>query len=225
MTLLRSLLALSLGFAGTVSAEQTTAIFPFEPAQLLATLPAAPPEWTVVRSEADSSLGDWMETKATRVFSAPPAATSGPTGEAEISVTDTAGFPPSLANFANFTAGKSGNVEKKLTGSLPTIVVTTEEGRQLTQVLVSGRYIVEILLTRSTPSRIEDWLRGFRFDLLPPKSVTPTARPREFRLSHVDELHPEKNRSYSVSTTSSKRVSDFLKTLPAEKTEEVAPSR
>jgi hypothetical protein len=219
MTLLRSLLVLSLGIAGTVSAEPTPAVFPFEPAQLLTTLPAAQPEWTVIRSEADSSLGDWVETKATRVFAAPTGVPSGPAGEAEISVTDTAGFTPSLANFANFTAGKSGNVEKKLTGSLPTIIVTAEEGRQLTQVLVSGRYIVEILLTRTPQSRIEDWLRAFRFDLLPPKSATPTARPREFRLSHVDELHPENNRSYSVSTTSSKRVSNFLKTLPPEKSE------
>jgi hypothetical protein len=87
-------------------------------------------------------------------------------------------------------------------------------------VLVANRYIVEISLSHLPSSKIEDWLRGFHFDQLPPKPSTPTTRQHDFRLTHADELHPENNRSYSVSTTSSKRVSDFLKTLPVEKSDE-----
>jgi len=213
------LLALALHPAAI--AQQTPRIFPYEPGELLAVLPPAPSaEWTVTRSEADSSLGDWVETRATRTFTAPPTppatpdAAPAPAGEAEVSITDTAGFLPSLAAFANFTPGKSGAVERKLLGSLPTIIFTGEDGRQITQVLVSARYIVEVTFTQLPPQRVEDWLRTLHFDFLPPKPNTPAVRPREFRLSHVDELHPANSRSYFVSATNSQRVDAFLKTLP-----------
>lgn len=207
--------------ASVALAQQTPATFPYEPTEMLAALPDAPADWTIKRSEADTTLGDWLETRATRVFQAPPVpsnATSTPAapqvGEIEISVTDTAGFTPSLAAFANFAPAKSGNVERKFIGSLPAVVVTRGEDGQLAQVLVSGRYIVEITLKHLAQPRIEDWLKSFHFDRLPSKSPTPATRPQEFRLTHLDELHPENNRSYSVSTTNSKRVSDFLKSLP-----------
>ncbi len=220
----RLFLALLLVASGVIptSAQQTPTTFPFEPAQLLTVLPSAPAEWTLTRSEAETTLGEWLETRATRVFHSPPQPAvnnkdTATTGEVEIAVTDTAGFAPSLAAFVNFTPGKNGAVEKKLIGSLPAIVFAGENGGQLTQVLVANRYIVEISLSHLPSSKIEDWLRGFHFDSLPPKPPAPMTRQRDFRLTHVDELHPENNRSYSVSTTSSKRVSDFLKTLPAEK--------
>lgn len=221
MTALRPLLILLVATSLTAAAQQPSPVFPFEPAQLLATLPAAPTEWSTIRSEAETTLGDWLETRATRVYRMMPSTpTEGDTApasvpvEVEISVTDTAGLVSSLAAFANFTPGKNGSVEKKLTGSLPTIIFAGDDGRQLMQVLVSGRYIVELAANRSSQFRVDDWLRGFRFDTLPPQSATPTTRPKEFRLSHLDELHPENNRSYSVSTTNSTRVSAFLKSLP-----------
>jgi hypothetical protein len=213
------LLAPLIALVSTAPAQTTPAIFPFEPAQVLGVLPAAPAEWKVTRSEADTTLGEWLETRATRVFQAPPTrsttATSAP-GEAEISVVDTAGFEPALAAFAGFVPGRSGDLEKKLIGSSPAIVITSENGRQFTQLLISSRYLVEITLTNLPQHRAEDWLRLFRFDSLPAKSRTQTNAPREFRLSHVDELQPRNNRSYTASTTSAKRVNDFLKTLPPE---------
>lgn len=227
MISLRSFLILLFAASGAIpaSAQQTPGTFPFEPAQLLTVLPSAPAEWTITRSEAETTLGDWLETRATRVFHSPPQPSpnnndTATAGEVEIAVTDTAGFTPSLAGFANFTSSKSGGVEKKLIGSLPAIIFAGENGGQVTQVLVANRYIVEISLSHLPSSRIEDWLRGFHFEQLPPKPSTPATRQHDFHLTHIDELLPENNRSYFVSTTSSKRVSDFLKTLPAEKPDE-----
>ncbi|HSI13318.1 MAG TPA: hypothetical protein VK961_14805 [Chthoniobacter sp.] len=221
MTALRTLLIFIVATPFMAPAEPPSAVFPYEPAQLLAALPAAPAEWSTTRSEAETTLGDWLETRATRVYRRNPStpaendavAASAPL-EVEISVTDTGGLSSSLAAFANFTPGQSGRVEKKLIGSLPSIIFAGEDGRQLTQVLVSGRYIIELAASRSSQFRVDDWLRAFRFNDLPPVSATPHSRPKEFRLTHVDELHPENNRSYSVSTTNSSRVSSFLKSLP-----------
>ncbi|MEI9898636.1 MAG: hypothetical protein WDN28_33460 [Chthoniobacter sp.] len=226
MTLLRSLPLLGLLlFAITASAEDAPAPFPFEPAQLLTVLAAAPADWKITRSDAATTLGQWLKTRATRTFQPPPpsatadAAPASAPGEVEVSVIDTAGFAPSLAAFADFTPGKNGALEKKLLGTLPAIVISGEGGRQFSQVLVSNRYIVEITLPHLSPVRLEDWLRGLHFDFLPPAASVPTVSPREFRLTHVDELHPENNHSYVVSTTSSKRLAAFLKTLPPEKSD------
>lgn len=116
-------------------------------------------------------------------------------------------------------AGKNCGFEKKFIGGLPAIVITGENGRQRTQVLVAGRYIVEIALTNLPHARAEDWLRALHFDALPPKSAAHAAHPRDFRLKHIDELHPENNRSYVVSTTDAKALEVFLKTLPPERPE------
>lgn len=225
----RTLAVFLFGGVALVSAQPAAPIFPFEPVQLVAVLPAAPADWKVTRSVADGSLGEWLETRATRVFQAPPpesgARADAPPGEVEISVVDTAGFGPALAAFADFKPGKNGAIEKKLFGSLPALVITGESDREIVQLLVSARYIVEITFTHLPQHRTEDWLRGFHFDALPAASPTPTTRPREFRLTHVDELHPQKNRSYLVSVSQSKRVSEFFQTLPAEKSSEAAAAR
>jgi hypothetical protein len=216
----RSLLAILLaGIRCTVAlAEPASPVLPYEPRQLLPVLPSAPLDWKVTRSEAGTTLGEWLQTRATRIFQAPPApVTAGapaPQGRLEISVTDTGGFAQSLAAFDGFTPGKIGNLEKKLIGTLPAIFVGSENSRQFIQVLVSSRYIVELTLTDLPRQRVEDWLRAFHFDALPPATTSAPTRPGEYRLSHIDELDPKNNRSYLVSTTNIKRVDAYLKTLP-----------
>lgn len=221
-------LLLAFALARTVWADPTPAIFPFEPKQLLSVLPAAPAEWTITRSDAETTLSDWPQTTATRVFRAPVTTASAPeantSGEAEIAIVDTAGYAPALAGFANFSPAKADGFEKKLIGALPAIITGRAGERQVTQVLVSSRYLVEITLTNFPPShRAEDWLRLFRFASLPPTSPSPTTQAREFRLTYVDELKPANNRSYVVTTSSSKRLDEFLKSLPPEP-KEAAPS-
>jgi hypothetical protein len=216
-------LLLLVALLSTAFAQQTPPILPVEPHQLLGILPAAPADWKIIRSDAETTLGEWLETRATRVFQAPPApveagtavsASKAPRGEIEINVVDTAGFGPALAPFVGFKTSKSDGLEKKVLGSLPAIIVTSTDGKQLAQVLVASRYLVELTFTHLTNARVEDLLRGFRFDTLPQKGQTLTNRPREFQLTHIDELEPTNNRSYSVTTTSTKRLDDFLKTLP-----------
>ena len=77
-----------------------------------------------------------------------------------------------------------------------------------------GNIVLELTLTNLPRHRVEDWLQGFRIQALPATNKSQLTRPREFRLSHIDELEPRNNRSYAVSTTSAKRLDDFLKTLP-----------
>jgi hypothetical protein len=225
-------LAVWLSWVAGLSAQVTTV--PFEPDQLLAALPDAPRDWTLIRADGDLFLGDSLLSKATRVFQAPvrPSEAAGialptpassrdasnkpppPPGEVRIRILDTAGDAPSLADFADFKPGRSGSIEKKLFGSLPAIVFGGDETKQVIEVLVSSRYILNITFTNLPPQRVEDWLRAFHFDRLPEKSRTPDEPAGQFRLTHVDELHPEKNRSYLVSATDPKKLPKHAEAVP-----------
>jgi hypothetical protein len=210
-----SYLALALLWMGLASAlvAGEKAAYPFSPDQLLTILPETPQDWTLTRSDAELFLGDSVLSKATRIFQAPAKtadASSGtalaPPGEVKIRVLDTASDAPSRADFANFKPGKNGPIEKKFLSSLPAIVFSEDETKQLTQVLVASRYILDITFTNVPQQRVEDWLRSFHFDRLPEKSEVPAAPAGQFHLAHVDELHPEKNRSYFVSVSEPEKL-------------------
>jgi hypothetical protein len=209
-----SYLAFVLLWTGLASAliAQEKAAYPFAPEQLLAILPEVPQEWTLTRSDGDFFLGDSLLSKATRVFQAPAKTvdtskgTAAPPGEVKIRILDTASDAASRADFAGFKPGRIGPIEKKLIGALPAIVFGEDETKQLTQVLVASRYLLDITFTRLPEQRVEDWLRSFHFDRLPEKSAVLAAVNGQFRLAHVDELHPEKSRSYFVSVTDAKKV-------------------
>jgi hypothetical protein len=209
------LLLFCLGWVTGLSAQVTE--LPFQPEQLLATLPDTPRDWTLVRSDADLFLGDALLSKATRVFWAPTKPLNAsdtpppPPGEVKIRILDTAGDVPSLADFADFKPAKNGSIERKFIGSLPAIVFGGDETKQVTQVLVSSRYILDVTFTNLPQQRVEDWLRSLHFNRLPEKSEGPPAPTGQFRLSYVDELHPEKNRSYNVAATDRKRLNEILK--------------
>ena len=195
-----------------LSAEEPKPVHPFEPAELLLALPSTPDQWTLVRSDAELSLGRSLFSKATRIFQAPPSPADAtgnappPPGEVRIAVVDTGGDAPSLADFADFQPVRIGTFEKKLIASLPAIIQSDDHGRQTAQILVAARYLVEITLTHLPRQRVEDWLRTFHFDQLPPKSDTPSTDSHAFLLTHIDELHPERNRTYTVLTTDPKAL-------------------
>ncbi len=208
-----AVLILIAAHSAPVRAESKPSIFPFAPKDLLHALPTAPAEWKVIRSDAETTLSEWPQTTATRVYqvSSPATATekTAEVVEVEIALIDTAGYAPALASFANFSPIKTEGFEKKLIGALPAIVSGKEDERQVTQVLVSGRYLIEITLTNPRRSqRAEDWLRLFRFTALPANSPAPTNTLREFRVSYFDELNPANNRSHLVSSGESPRLEE-----------------
>jgi hypothetical protein len=212
--------------AATALAAEPAPVLPASPSALLGVLPAAPADWTILSSVADSKLNQTIETRATRLYQAPPeekAAPDAPRGEVELSVLDTGGYLPALGAFTNFQPLKEGPVEKHLIGTLPAITLTTGEGERLTQVLVAARYIVEITLRRQPGTKAEAWLRTLRFDLLPSAIPAPAAAPREFRAVHLDELQPENNRSYLISTTDGERRLQYLRARPPER--DASPTR
>ena len=111
-----------------------------------------------------------------------------------------------MAEFSDFKPAKNESIEKKFIGPLPAIVFSGDESKQLVKVLVFSRNILDITFTNVPQQHVEDWLRSFHFDRLSGTGDVSSLPAGQFHLSHLDELHPEKNRSYSVSVTDPKKL-------------------
>lgn len=229
MILLRSLVFSILLSGPLLAAEPPHAVFPLNPTELLATLPATPTDWTLVRSDGGTNFGEWLTSRATRVFQPPPpppgtVPAPGPR-EVEITIVDTGGFAPTLTSFADFRPEKTDAMEKLYVGGLPALTFPLDEGKQFIEILVAGRLIVEITLTGLPQVKAETWLRALHFDALPRlENSLPATRQNEYRVSYLDELHPEKNRAYNVAPTDSEGLTKILKTASQAKESEPTPA-
>jgi hypothetical protein len=192
---------LLLGPVAIVTRADTAPSLPASPADLLQVLPQAPDRWTVTQSQAKTVLAGWLQTRAVRVFQPPPATDGTPAaGAVEIAVLDTGGFRQSLGDFTDFKPGKNGPIERLLIAGYPALQIPDLEGNLRTQILLASRYIVEVKFTALPSEKIEPWLRALRFTALPrPASTDTAALPSVVTLLSIDELHPERSRTYSVS--------------------------
>jgi hypothetical protein len=189
---------------GSRAAENPPATGPVRPETLLAALPQASDAWSIVRSDAETTLGESRQTRATRIFHATapvPANPSGAaseapgSGEVRVALSDFAGRIP--GDFANFKPGKAGAFESLFIGSSPAIVLTREDQRRV-KVLLANRYVVELTFVGLPREKPETWLRALHFEALQNPQPVPAVG-GEYVTRFVDELHPEKNRQYKVS--------------------------
>jgi hypothetical protein len=207
----RSFLSLSLllflGPIVAVTRADALPSLPASPADLLQVLPQAPDRWTVTQSQAKTVLAGWLQTRAVRVFQPPPAADGTPAaGSVEIAVLDTGGFRQSLGDFTDFKPGKNGSIARLLIAGFPALQIPDSEGNFRTQVLLASRYIAEVKIAGLPAEKIESWLRALHFDTLPRQtSAGAGALPSVVTLLSIDELHPERNRTYSVSISTPPR--------------------
>lgn len=190
------------------SAESPLLNSPVRPEVLLAALPQAGEAWTVVRSDAETTLGEGLQTRAVRIFrpaavvatnSAESSGDGQTVPEVRIRLSDFAGRIP--GDFANFKPGKAGAFESYLIGSYPAISFTRDRQR-LVKVLLANRYVAELTFVDLPREKPETWLQGLHFEGL--RDVQPVVIPpnqRDHLVRFVDELHPEKNRQYKVSTS------------------------
>lgn len=197
-------LFLVFAFVGAAWIRSAEPVVPVTPSELLAVLPATPQDWTLARSEAETSLDQWLRTRATRVYKValPPNGASNPalpaTASVEISITDTGGFPSAIADFADFQPGKNGPLERLYISNLPAQVINLSADEVLIQALAVQRFLIEVTVKSLPNAKIESWLRLLRFDALNLSGPARTKLPSPVQLTLVDELHPERNRSNTI---------------------------
>jgi len=191
-------------FASSTWARASEPVVPVAPSELLSVLPAAPQDWTLATSEAETSLDQWLRTRATRVYkvATPPNGAAAPAipanASVEISITDTGGYASTIADFADFKPGKTGPLERLYISNLPAQVLSISSDEVLTQALAAQRFLIEVTIKSLPNVKVDAWLRLLRFDALHLPATAQTTLPVPVRLALVDELHPERNRSYTV---------------------------
>ena len=208
------------GHAAPASAEPTRVV-PLTPVQLLAALPKPTSGWALQKSQGETSLARWVESRAKRIYLPPvDPKTGSAAGQVELRLRDTGGFRPALHAFKDFKPVKSGDEEKLYLNGQPAVVTrdSDEPGTVQAKVLLSGRFVLEITTTDRPEEKLEAWVHqvdAAQLDRLP--VVKADTLPASVQIVHVDELQPARNRSYTATTTNAVALKEMLDELPENK--------
>lgn len=207
--------------AAPASAEDPSRVVPLTPAQLLAALPKPTSGWTLQKSQGETSLARWVESRARRAYVPPVDPKTGlAPGLVELRLKDTGGFRPALHAFKDFKPVKSGDEEKLYLNGQPAVVTrdSDEPGSVQARVLLAGRFVLEITTTGRPEERLEAWVNQVDAAQLARLPVVKSETlPASVEIVHVDELQPARSRSYTVTTTNAGLLKKLLDELPENK--------
>lgn len=183
-------------------------LLPLEPQQLLAALPKAQEGWTLKMSTASNGVDDWLTSKAERLFEHPPEEEGGKPSLARISIVDTAKKGVVMERFADFKPDETNNgVETMLVDGMPAYLSAFGVMVQL-EVLVDGRFLVEVLLKNQEKDALKEWLKlcgiGKLRGAAAGSRVVPF--PGELTVVEINELKPEANYSYRLSMSTGDEI-------------------
>ncbi len=212
------LAAASTGFAVAQDDEPAVGFTPVSPLELWKVMPGRLDTWELLVSTGETRFGEWLESRVVREYRKLPDASGGepakpagaeptPPARTRIVITDTGGFEGAVAHFQDFVPGESDGIERKTLAGHPAFVIPWGEKELGVELLVEGRFRVEITLENQPPRFIQEWLR--RLDLralagIPAGEKIPL--PEEIRILQIDQLEPRKNRAYLLATTSDARL-------------------
>lgn len=195
--------------AGSVEGQgKPEGIIPAKPESLLKVLPKDVEKWDLIKSEGLQDQDDWLYSVATRVFTKErPESNPGPTMKTSIKVTDTGGYAPARAIYANFAPATGNRFEKKYIESFPAILIQYGPEKFETELLVNDRFIVEIISENQPMKFTKEWLKRIDFAQLSRIKKGPVVGlPEIVEVRKIDELKKDKNRSYEVALVSGEEV-------------------
>lgn len=177
---------------------------PVSPQALLDALPKKVPQWKVTESFGQTVYSEWIETVGTRTFERLPDPKKPDAAGARLTVSlvDTGLYPPSLSIFKDFSPGRSGNVEKVMVQSYPTVITMIESRGMLVEMQVAKRYILEFEFTGIETRDLLPWIKAVNIQALSrlPQKEMPKL-PNPVPMLVIDELQPENNSSYDLHLT------------------------
>ena len=179
---------------------------PMELSELLSMLPACPDTWVVKRSQARTLYQESLEAYAMREyqeFVLPGLKKSKDERKPEtvvMVIRDTCGLGPHIKPFREETAPMSGGDFKLGNWNrYPAMLVKTSNSRRSLRILVADRFVVEVVFTGNNFKALKWWMERCKLKALTEaKERIPVTIRDQVTLHFLDELHPERTRSYSV---------------------------
>ena len=204
-----------------VAVRKQLPVLPLMPSQLSAAMPNAVKGWKLKQATAKNTYTKWIQARAIRVFESEPKRKGDKVLTVIVKLTDTGRFYPSIQFFAKsrkLNSGASGerSVSQGLAGLRGSEQIFPD-GRKLIRALFDGRFILEVIL----PAEIKDaqselFINGFKFDALKGRGGKPVNRlPSSYTMRSIDELNPERNRSYQMAIITAKEVKLMLDQIMA----------
>ena len=195
-------------------------VMPLMPSELSAAMPNAVKGWKLKQATAKNTYTKWIQARAIRVFESEPKRKGDKILTVSVKLTDTGRFYPSIQFFATsskLNSGKGESSARKRVVGLRGSEQIFPDGRKLIRALFDGRFILEVLL----PAGIDDaqselFINGFKFDALKGRGGKPVKRlPSTYTMRSIDELNPERNRSYQMAIITAKEVKQMLDQIMA----------
>lgn len=206
---------------GSAAEPRQLPVLPLLPSELSAAMPAGVKGWKLKQATAKNTYTKWIQTRATRVFESEPKRKGETPLIIRVKLTDTGRFYPSIQHLAALAKRQgegagAGSVSKRFAG-LKGSEQGFPDGRRQVRLLLEGRYIVEMLLPPGfRDAQLDLFLDAFNFSGLKGKKGKPVKRlPATYTMRSIDELKPERNRSYQMAIITAAEVKEMLEQILA----------
>lgn len=197
-------ISLSLACARGQTAPARSTFLPLGPVDIIKLLPAAPRDWQMKASRANSFYNESLTSQASREFLGPPpqlsvsSASPAPAPVTRLRLTDTGKNPALFADFEEFKPGKYGNTESLYVDSIPARRITLPDGERL-RMLLKGRFVIEVETHNQQPNAALVWMRQFDIPRISGTPDLPAGKlPNPVTVVSIDELNPKLNSSYQL---------------------------
>jgi hypothetical protein len=203
-------------FGQQAAARKQLPVLPIIPSELSAAMPGMMKGWKLKQATAKNTYTKWIQTRATRVFESEPKQKGEKPLTVRIKLTDTGRFYPSIQFFfssknLNGDAAGAGPARKRLAGLRGSEQVFPD-GRKQVRALFDERFIIELLLPAGVnDAQVDLFLSHFNFNVLKGKKGKPVKRlPPTYTMRSIDELKPQRNRSYQMAIITAEEVKQML---------------
>jgi hypothetical protein len=196
-------------------------VLPLLPAELSAAMPVKVKGWKLKQASAKNTYTKWIQTRATRVFESEPKSKQETPLIVRVKLTDTGRFYPSIQHFSVLAKqqgkGAGAGPARKRVAGLKGSEQSFPDGRRQVRLLLQGRYIIELLLPSGfRDAQLDLFLDAFDFSALKGKKGKPVKRlPSTYTMRSIDELKPERNRSYQMAIITAEEVKEMLEQILA----------
>ncbi|MCP4848150.1 MAG: hypothetical protein GY899_09420 [Verrucomicrobiaceae bacterium] len=184
-------------------------------------MPAKVKGWKLKQATAKNTYTKWIQTRGTRVFESEPKRKGETPLTLRVKLTDTGRFYPSVQHLSALAKRQeddagAGSLRKRVAG-LKGSEQGFPDGRRQVRLLLEGRYIVEFLLPPGfKDAQLDLFLDAFNFRVLKGKKGKPVKKlPATFTMRSIDELKPERNRSYQMAIITAEEVKEMLEQILA----------
>jgi hypothetical protein len=190
-------------------------VIPAEPQVLLKALPGPTVTgWKVTKSVGEGRFSSWLKTNATREFEKTALGKSDDPSnppQTRLTIIDSGRLPSMTAVFHNFEPGEYEDFTVTNYERYPAVIIQGGAKGIMVKTLVDDRFVIELVLQGQDLGVVKQWMEGCDLDgLAKLPDVEADGVPEVVMNVIIDELNPERSRSYEVGIVTSEEIAQLV---------------